>query len=188
MKDLSLHLMDIAQNSVVAGATRISIEIRAEDGLLRLAVDDDGKGMDAEFLAHVTDPFTTTRTTRRVGLGIPLIRMAAELTGGAFGIQSEKGVGTRLEASFTIGHIDRIPIGDIAGTMAALLMGSPAIGWTLTLSSANGDYRFDAAEVREVLDGVPLDNLEVGAWVEEQMREAMTTVFGGILDEVDKGS
>lgn len=188
MKDLSLHLMDIAQNSVVAGAMRIEIRLAAEGGMLAFHIEDNGKGMDAEFLSHVSDPFTTTRTTRKVGLGIPLIRMAAELTGGPFGIRSERGVGTTLEAGFKLDSIDRIPIGDIAGTVSALIMGNPDRTWILTLESANGNYRLDTDEIRAVLGEVPLDNLEVSAWVEEQIREATTHVFGGILDEITEGS
>ena len=93
MRELALNILDIAENSVKAGATLIRVTVRAEDGMLTIEIADDGCGMDAEFLKRVTDPFTTTRTTRKVGMGIPLFKMAAEMAGGEFSIRSEKGVG-----------------------------------------------------------------------------------------------
>lgn len=188
MKDLSLHIMDIAQNSVVAGASDIAIRLRTDSKQIQFEIDDNGRGMSPEFLAKVTDPFTTTRTTRSVGLGIPLIKMAAEMTGGTFSLQSEVGVGTWLKASFVLGHIDRIPVGDIAGTMATLIMGSPLLHWQLCLTSLKESFLLDTDEIRAVLGDVPLDNLDVNSWMEEQVREAMTTVFGGVLDEIIEGS
>ena len=100
MKELSLHLLDIAQNSIAAGARHVDLTVEEHGGLLQLTVADDGRGMSPEFLANVTDPFTTTRTTRKVGLGLPLLRLAAEQTGGGPRGESQVGVGTSVTATF----------------------------------------------------------------------------------------
>jgi len=190
VKDLSLHLMDIAQNSTHAGAHRVDIVLAAESEtrMLVLTVKDDGKGMDAEFLARVTDPFTTTRTTRKVGLGIPLLKLAAELSGGSLEIDSEPGKGTFLRTGFRLDSIDRIPVGDIPGTIAALMTAWTDIEWTLCLQSAKDRYEITTAEIKEVLDGVSIGNPAIAGWLAESIEEAMTNVFGGILDEIAEGS
>ena len=123
MKELSLHILDIAQNSISAGCTELELSLTEGDGQLTLIIRDNGRGMAPEFLASVTDPFTTTRTTRKVGLGLPLLRMAAEQTGGSLAIESTVGVGTTVTARFCTGHIDCPPLGDMAGTVALLVQG-----------------------------------------------------------------
>ncbi|MCL2695764.1 MAG: ATP-binding protein [Clostridiales bacterium] len=125
MKELSLHILDIAQNAVVAGATLLEISIREADGLLELEIGDNGRGMDAALLAKVADPFTTTRDTRKVGLGLPLLRLAAEQTGGVMTIASQPGQGTRVTATFHLGHMDCAPLGNINETLLTLLTGNP---------------------------------------------------------------
>lgn len=190
MKDLSLHLLDIAQNSTEAGASRVEVSLVAsrDPQTLTLSVEDNGKGMDAEFLARVADPFTTTRSTRKVGLGIPLLKLAAELTGGHLAIVSESGKGTSLLAVFQSGHIDRIPVGDIGGTMAALMTAWTDIAWVLHLGSEKNQFDLTAEEMKEILGDVPLGSPAIAGWLEDTVREAMTNVFGGVLDEIDKGS
>ena len=123
MRELSLNMLDIAQNSIAAGATLVTLAVdcdRAADRLT-LTVEDNGRGMTAEQLEQVRDPFFTTRTTRKVGMGIPLFRMAAEMAGGGLQIRSAPGVGTTVEAVFTLSHIDRMPLGDMDGTVTALI-------------------------------------------------------------------
>lgn len=190
MKDLSLHLMDIAQNATEADAAHVKVTLVAEGGARTLAmtVSDDGRGMDAAFLARVTDPFTTTRTTRKVGLGIPLLKLAAELTGGTLDIVSEAGFGTSLKCLFHIDHVDRIPVGDIGGTMAALMTAWTEIGWAFRLGSENGEFDLTTDEMKEILGDVPLGSPAIAGWLEETIREAMTNVFGGVLDEITEGS
>ena len=128
MKELSLHILDIAQNSISAGCTRLELSLTEQDGQLTLVIGDNGRGMTPEFLSSVTDPFTTTRTTRKVGLGLPLLRMAAEQTGGSLAIESTVGVGTTVTVRFCSGHIDCPPLGDMAGTVALLVQGAPEVG------------------------------------------------------------
>ena len=119
MRELSLHILDLAQNSLTAGASRLDIivEIDHKKDLVAITLSDDGKGMAPDFLKTVTSPFTTTRTTRKVGLGIPMFKENAELTGGTFSIESTVGVGTKMRAGFVLSSIDRPPLGDLAATM-----------------------------------------------------------------------
>ena len=173
MKELSLNILDLTQNSITAGAKHIHIlvtEKRSED-CLTIGIEDDGCGMDAEFLARVTDPFTTTRTTRKVGMGIPLFKMEAEMSGGDFQIESEKGRGTKLSARFQLSHIDRPPLGDMADTMTVLVQGSPEVDFTYIRSTDQGSFTFSTREVREMLDGVPLSDPAVLDWIREYIKE-----------------
>ena len=118
MRELSLNILDIVENSVRAGATLIKVSVIAKDGFLTIEIADDGKGMSEEFLRSVTDPFTTTRTTRKVGMGIPLFKMAAETANGSFDIKSKLGAGTTVTAKFEIDNVDRAPLGNLAETAA----------------------------------------------------------------------
>ena len=129
MLELSLNVLDIAQNSIAAGATRVLLSVQEDtaNDRLTLTVADNGCGMTLQQLARVRDPFFTTRTTRKVGMGIPLFRMAAETAGGTFDIQSEKGNGTTVTAVFGLRHIDRMPLGDMAGTVATLIRLNPQV-------------------------------------------------------------
>ncbi len=190
MKDLSLHLMDIAQNATEAGARRVKVSLVAEteSQTLSMTVSDDGRGMNQAFLVRVADPFTTTRTTRKVGLGIPLLKLAAELAGGSLDIKSEAGVGTSLRSVFRIDHVDRIPVGDIGGTVAALMTAWADIGWDLHLGSDKDQFNLTTDEMKEILGDVPLGSPAIAGWLEETVRDAMTNVFGGVLDEITEGS
>lgn len=173
MKELSLNILDLAQNSITAGAKHIAVSVieKAAGDTLLISIEDDGCGMDEDFLRQVTDPFTTTRTTRKVGMGIPLFKMAAEMSGGSFHIESEKGRGTRLEGRFELSNIDRPPIGDMAGTMEALVQGAPEIDFTYVRETDKGKFCFSTEELREALGGVPLSEPEVLEWIREYVRE-----------------
>lgn len=186
MRDLSLHLMDIIQNSVTAGASAIAVTIltNSADGELLITVSDNGSGMDKEFLGKVISPFTTTRTTRKVGLGVPLFKEAAEMAGGAFEIESVKDKGTTLKATFKISHIDRLPLGDIAETMMAVMLSNPEVRWVLELKNDNEAFRFDSLEVVERLGGVPITDFEVITWMKEYIDEGIKFIFGGVLNEI----
>ncbi len=132
MREIALHLLDIAENSVAAESKNISVHVH-EDLLhdrLIVSVIDDGHGMDADTAQQVQDPFYTTRTTRNVGLGIPLLKLAAEMAEGSFSLQSEPGKGAWLEADFRHSHIDRMPLGDLSSTFLTLLISHPQIDWT----------------------------------------------------------
>ena len=127
MKEIALYTLDIAQNSITAQARRLDITLTEEGKTITLSIRDDGTGMAPELLARVSDPFTTTRTTRSMGLGLPLLRLAAEQTGGSLSIESALGVGTAVTAVFVASHIDCPPVGDMAGTITLLIQGAPEL-------------------------------------------------------------
>lgn len=173
MKELSLNILDIAKNSVKAEATCIEISIVEEQGIRTLTIRDDGCGMSPEFLAQVTDPFTTTRTTRPVGMGLPLLKLAAEQADGKLTITSRQGEGhgTTVQATFRIDHLDCVPVGDVAGTMVTLIQGSSNIDFEFLYRTDAGEKRLSTREMREVLGDVPLDTPEVLVWVSELLNE-----------------
>ena len=175
MKELSLSILDIVQNSLVAGAGNISVSVAADvpSDLLTITVTDDGCGMDKEFLARVIDPFTTTRTTRKVGLGIPLFKLAAEQSGGRLEITSEVGKGTEVKAEFSLSHIDRPPLGDMGQTLALLINGNPDVHFTYTHSAALGSLVLDTDEMKLVLGDIPLDSPEIFEWIAEYVNSGL---------------
>ena len=148
MEDLSLHLLDIAENAVEAKARRVDIRVeerRSRDKLV-LVVTDDGRGMGPRQLARARDPFYTTKKVRRVGLGLPLLAQAAESAGGTLRLRSEPGRGTKVRATFKLGHIDRQPLGDVAETLVALLAGHPEVEFSYTHVTDTGRYVFRSRE------------------------------------------
>ncbi|MCK5504889.1 MAG: ATP-binding protein [Thermodesulfovibrionia bacterium] len=163
MEDLSLHILDIAENSITAEAGRIEIRI-SEDiraNLLTVEISDNGKGMDKELLENACDPFYTTRTTRRVGLGIPFLAQSARESNGDISVKSKKGEGTTIKASFQYDHIDRRPLGDIGQTMIILIMSNPDIDFLFEHKKNDKSYTLDTAEIKKELDGVPVNTPEV---------------------------
>lgn len=180
MKDISSHIMDIVQNSITADAAQIRVCVWADkaDNTLTLRIEDDGKGMSAEMLARVTSPFTTTRTTRKVGLGIPLLKAGAENTGGTFGIDSQVGVGTKVCAVYALDHLDRPPLGDLAGVMYTLVVCNPDLDFVLDIREEQ-EFLFDTREIKEKLGDVPLNNPDVSAFIEEYLTDGINEVFGG---------
>ena len=163
MPELSLNILDVVQNSVTAGSKLIIIDIKADTAADRLGiiVTDDGCGMTGEQASRVADPFYTTRTTRSVGLGIPFLKMACELTGGNLSIDSAPGAGTTVSAAFGLSHIDRMPLGDIAGTFTALVGPSPDIDFLLKYSVDGRSFSADTREFREILGDVHLSEPQV---------------------------
>ena len=182
MKDLSLHLMDIMQNSVTAGASHIEVLVRAEKkkDLLTLSVKDDGKGMSGETLRQVSDPFYTTRTTRKAGLGIPLFKASAEMAGGSFSIESEIGKGTVVTAVYQISHIDRKPLGSVADTVTMCIMGHPEIDYHLILENDDSEFVFRTEDVREQIGEVPIEDPVIIGYLKEMIMEQTEGLFGGI--------
>lgn len=187
MRDISLHLMDIIRNSIDAQAEKVAIRLKADLSLnlLTVEVEDNGHGMDQELLCRVTDPFVTTRTTRKVGLGIPLLKASARLTGGDISIKSVKGSGTVITADFNITHIDRLPLGDIGSTVSTLVMAHPDIEFRLDLDNTNESFSFNSFVIRDVLGDVPLNSFEVVDWIRAYVNDGITKIFGGVLHEVD---
>ena len=173
MQELSLNVLDIAQNSVRAGARLIEIMVdeQPESDTMTITVADDGCGMTPEQAAHVTDPFFTTRTPRRVGLGVPFLKMAAEMTGGGLTIDTAPGRGTTVRAVFGLTHIDRMPLGDIAATICSLIQCNPEIDFTYTYRRGESSFTADTREFCAVLGDVPLSNPEVVAFIGSFIRE-----------------
>lgn len=184
MFELALHILDLVQNSVSAGATLVVVTVALDTGadLMTIAIEDDGCGMDEALLARVTSPFATTRRTRKVGLGIPMFKQCAEMCGGSFGIESSPGQGTRLTAAFEASHVDLPPLGDLRGTMLALVAGNPGKpDFVLNYSADGRTFEFDTRPVRQALGGAPLDGAEVLAWLGEYLSEGIAEVQGAAL-------
>ncbi len=178
MRELSLNVMDVVQNSISAKASEIEIDVfeNIDDKTLSISINDNGKGMDEQSVKNVVDPFFTSRTTRKVGLGVPLFKMAAEMTGGSFNISSEVGVGTRLQANFITSHIDMTPLGDINATVLPLVTGNKDIEFLYTYSKIKGgekkSFSLDTREIKTVLgDGVEIDLPDVVVWLKEYLEE-----------------
>ena len=179
MRDLSMHVLDIAQNSIKAGAALVTVSfVHDGNGRLTFSVVDDGCGMSPDFLSRVTDPFTTSRTTRRVGLGIPMLKQSAEMCGGTFAIESEVGVGTTISASFDTRNIDCIPLGDICDSLLTLVVLNPnEPEFLFQASSPKAEAVFDTRQLREVLGGVPLNEPDVIAWMKESIEEEFKPIL-----------
>ncbi len=171
LPELSLHVLDIAMNSVRAGAKLVTIELEEDGALLTIRIRDDGCGMTQEQVRAVTDPFFTTRKTRKVGLGVPFFKMAAELTGGRFSIRSAPGRGTETEAVFDRSSIDCMPLGDLAETLVTLVQGAPDIDFVYRHTApGRAPYEFDTRQVREALGGdVPLSDPAVLVWMRQEL-------------------
>lgn len=175
MRELSLHLLDIAENSISADASRIVISVR-EDLVadeLWLEVTDNGKGMTAETVAKVLDPFVTSRTTRRVGLGISLLKQAAEACNGFLSIDSELGKGTKLTAKFQHSHIDRMPLGNLEDTIITLILGTPAVNWVFFYQYNDQFFEFDDREFKEALGDLPLSDFRVIEFVSNTIKDGV---------------
>jgi K+-sensing histidine kinase KdpD len=177
MITLSLNILDIVQNSVRAKADRISIEINecSKDNEYVIKIGDNGSGIPKELLKNITDPFVTTRTKRRTGLGLPLIKYHAELTGGSLEINSESKKGTSISARFALNHIDRQPLGDIAGVIKILIAANPEINFIYSHCTDKGEYRFSSLETKEYLE---VDTLydstllnEIESMINENLKE-----------------
>lgn len=179
MKELSLNILDIAQNSVSAGAKNILISLEEDEkGLLTLIITDDGKGMDPEMVRTVTDPFCTTRTTRKVGMGIPLLKLASEQAGGSFSITSVSrdadpvNCGTTLNATFDTTSIDFTPLGNVIDTVIVLIQGHPEIDYLFLHSAPGGTVRLDTKELREVLgEEISLGEFEILDWIRGSLED-----------------
>ena len=183
MRDLSLHILDLMQNSIRAQAALVKLDVSlSEAGLMTVVIEDDGTGMSKELLARVTSPFATTRTTRKVGLGIPMMAENCRLAGGDLRIESELGRGTVLTATLDTKSIDCLPLGDLPGTVTTLVTMNPdQPEFLLQCASPKGDMQFDTREVREALQGVSFSEPEIAAWILDSLREEIEPIFGGVI-------
>lgn len=176
MKELSLNILDIVENSVKARATVVSIEILETNDVLEITIKDNGGGMTEETLKSVVNPFYTTRTTRKVGMGIPLFRFAAEQTGGFIHIDSKHidehlQHGTTVKAHFNKNHIDFTPLGDVISTILTLIQGHPDIDFVYSHKLNDKEVSLDTRDLKQVLEDVPLNTFEVLEWIKENLKE-----------------
>jgi anti-sigma regulatory factor (Ser/Thr protein kinase) len=179
MKELSLHILDIAENSLKAGSKNISIKISEKKAAdtFTITVADDGPGMTQEEVEKVKDPFYSTRTTRRIGLGIPLLTAAAERCDGRVAIQSSPGEGTVVTADFRLSHIDRAPLGDMASTLQILITCNPHVDFAYEHAVDDRGFTLDTREIRNRLGGVDLDNPMVAGWLAEYIKESEEALY-----------
>lgn len=173
MRELSLNVLDIAQNSVAAGAKLIEISLKENtaDHELFIGIRDNGKGMSKEKLERVLDPFFTTRTTRKVGMGVPLFKLAAEMTGGKFEIDSVENVGTNVKAYFKTNHLDFTPIGDMTSTFISLVTMNLNIDFVYERSLDGKSFTVDTRQLKEILGDVPLNEPEITQWITDYVNE-----------------
>jgi len=180
VRELSLHILDILENALEAGATLVTLDINedsAED-LLTLEISDNGRGMDTKTLEHVQDPFFTTRKTRRVGLGIPLLRAAAERCGGGLEIQSQLGVGTRLRVTFELDNIDRAPLGDMFGTLMGFVVSSSDCDLIYHHQVDDRSFDFDTRDIREAIGERSLTEPSIRSWLRAFISEGLSELYG----------
>lgn len=177
MKELSLNILDIAENSVKAGASLTEILIDENDQKITITIRDNGCGMNEQTVQAAQNPFYTTRTTRSVGLGIPLFKMQAEQTGGKLTLVSRHideypdDHGTVISASFYKNHLDFTPLGDVVLSITTLIHGHPDTDFLFCHKFAEKEVNLDTRELREVLGDTPLNTFEVIKWIEEFLRE-----------------
>ena len=178
MQELSLNILDIAQNSIVANATLIEIGVEVdENDFLAITVRDNGKGMDQETVENVINPFFTSRTTRKVGLGVPFFKQAAEDTGGSFHIESQVGKGTTIKAVFDTTNIDYTPLGEVWDTVAILIQMNETIDFVYSVKKDGEEFVCDTRQLREIMEGMPFSDLNVVQWIKEFIRENQTEIL-----------
>ncbi|MEN6372739.1 MAG: ATP-binding protein [Armatimonadota bacterium] len=175
MRELSLHILDIVQNSIAAEAKRIELTVTADgkQDLLNIRIKDNGRGMTPEMVEKIRSPFCTTRTTRKVGLGIPMLSAAAEMCEGGVKIISEPGKGTEVDALFKLSHIDRMPFGDITSTMLTLIAANPGISMRYEQAVDGKSFHLDTDEVRRELGDVPIEAAPVLGWIKDYMNQGI---------------
>jgi hypothetical protein len=178
MLELSLHILDIVQNSLAAQASQVEIRIREDLGkdLLTLEVEDNGRGMSPELTQRVTDPFCTSRTTREVGLGLSLLKLAAERCGGRLEVRSQEGKGTKISATFGLDHFDRAPLGDMGETLAVLICGNPEVNFLYEHGVDGQNYRLATREMREILGPVSLDEPSVHDFIRQDVQQGLKKI------------
>lgn len=178
MNELSLHILDICQNSIKANSKLIQITVDEDilNNKFTIIIEDDGFGMDEATLTQASDPFFTTRSTRKIGLGISFFKMAAEMSDGTFKIESFVNKGTKITAQFAHNHIDRAPLGDIEDTLSILILNEEEIDIYYKHIFNDAIYEFDTRKVREVLDGIPFTEYEVILWIKSNIRQGIDNI------------
>ena len=183
MTELSLNILDIAENSVKAGAplTEIMVTVKSDANFLEIIISDNGCGMSEEQVKKVIDPFYTTRTTRKVGLGVPFFKESAEAAGGSFFIESKVGVGTTVKASYELDNIDRMPMGDLTATIHTLVTMHDDLDFLFTYKVDENEFVLDTRELREILGDISFKEYEVSQYIKDYLKENITSVTGEII-------
>jgi hypothetical protein len=178
MQDFSLHILDVAENGITAGADliQVTVEEDTEKDRLAITIEDNGRGMTPDFLAKALDPFVTTRTTRKVGLGLSLFQQAAQAAGGNIEVDSTPGFGTRISVHMSHKNIDRKPLGDLAETISTLIQGNPDVDFLYTHRKNDKEFSLDTREIRSELEEVPINNPEVIALIQENLRASLKEI------------
>jgi len=181
LQDLSLHILDLVQNSLAAQASLVQISIieDSEKNLLVLSIKDNGRGMEASLAAKAADPFVTSRKTRRVGLGLAFLKASAEACDGHFMLLSKKGKGTEVTASFALNHIDRPPLGEMEDTLASLIACNPSIDFVYEHSTSYGKFQLDTREIRAIIKDVPINDVDIIQWIHNYIKEGLDEINGG---------
>ncbi|MCD7894277.1 MAG: ATP-binding protein [Erysipelotrichaceae bacterium] len=179
MDELSLYILDIAYNSIRANAKHITIKIidSIKDNIIQITIIDDGIGMSEEMVNKVIDPFYTTRTTRKVGLGIPMLKQNAELTGGYLNITSKENVGTTIDVTFIKDNIDTPVMGDLIESLLTLIQADESIDYYFEYTSDEGNFILDTNEMKEILGEVPINEPEVLLWIKDYMKEGLYEII-----------
>jgi hypothetical protein len=182
MQDLSLHLLDLAQNSISAMASLVQIYIYEDwqRDWVNITIVDNGRGMDEETILRVTDPFYTTRTTRKVGLGLPLYKATAERCGGHLTIESSPERGTKIVAEFMLSHIDRPPFGKLDDTIITLILCNPQVEFVYSHKTHKGEFKIDTRNIREIIGDMPIEHPEIIGWIHSYIREGLNEIDGGV--------
>lgn len=179
MKELSLHILDIVQNSTRAQATEVAIEITEDfrQNLLKIVIKDNGTGIKKEMLSTITNPFSTSRTTRRVGLGLSLLKAAAEQCRGGMTIESEEGKGTTVTVTFEHDHIDRVPLGDIVSTLIGIMIGNPAVEVYYRHCVNDKIFNIHTKAIKEELGDVPISDAAVMNFLSEYIQSQIDALY-----------
>ena len=181
MRELALHILDLVQNSIEANSTRVELQITedSQSDLLTIRIIDDGRGMAQEIVKQVRDPFVTSRTTRRVGLGLALIDMSTTQSGGYLDIQSQVGQGTTVTAVYQYNHFDRPPLGDMAATVKTIIVANPGLEFSYSHTVNNKVFAVATRDLVEILGDIPLSHPEVLEWMNGYLTEGIANLYGG---------
>jgi anti-sigma regulatory factor (Ser/Thr protein kinase) len=178
MKNIALHILDLVENSARAKAKSVEVCISEDtkNDRYMLSIHDDGTGMNEEIRQKATDPFFTSRSTRKVGLGLPLVKMNAERTGGYFKLESVPGLGTKLEAVFKMSHPDRLPLGEIGDVLVLLTTGIPELHLVYEHKTPFGSYHFDTKDIRGIIGYSQDINQEIRSFLKEMITENLNEI------------
>ena len=181
MHEISLHILDLVENSTGAGADKVKLTVEEDSRQdeLRIRIEDNGRGMDAKMVSEVRDPFVTSRTTRKVGLGLPLMDMTTNMCDGCLKIESAPGVGTLVEASYRLSHIDRPPLGNMAATLKTILVMNPELHFIYYHRVDERSFLLDSLEIRAALGDLPLTRPEVLDWLDGYLKVNLSILYGG---------